>query len=165
MLKARDEAICVPILGRRSPAGLGGDYVFSIDGDVGEAPLKVPMVCRNNAEARSRAKDLLGQVSDLRAHRDQPRRRDRLHAGTGQAKRASPPGLRQRKPQTALSWRHRLRAILENGHVQRRGRGLAQDHVGGLFGDHDRAGIGVAADEGRKDRGVDDAQATEALNL
>ena len=59
MLKARDEAICVPILGRRSPASHGVDYVFSIDGDVGDAPLNVPMVCRNNAEARSRARNLL----------------------------------------------------------------------------------------------------------
>jgi hypothetical protein len=59
MLKARNEAICVPTLGRRARAGHGVDYVFSIDGDVGAEPLKVPMVCRNNAEARSKAKDLL----------------------------------------------------------------------------------------------------------
>ncbi len=37
--------------------------------------------------------------------------------------------------------------------------GAAADQVGGLLGDHDRRRVGVAADERRHDRGVDDAQA------
>ncbi len=42
---------------------------------------------------------------------------------------------------------------------------LAPDHVGGLLADHDGRRIGVAADQGRHDRGIDHAQALEPVNL
>jgi hypothetical protein len=45
------------------------------------------------------------------------------------------------------------------------GKLLAEDHVGGLFGDHDGRGVGVAADQGRHDRGVDHAQSLDAAHL
>ena len=38
------------------------------------------------------------------------------------------------------------------------------DHVGGLLADHDGRRIGVAADQSRHDRGVDHAQAVEAVD-
>ena len=34
-----------------------------------------------------------------------------------------------------------------------------QDHVGGFFADHDRGGVGVGGNDGRHDRGIDNAQA------
>ena len=39
---------------------------------------------------------------------------------------------------------------------------LAPDHVGGLLADHDGRRVGVAADQGRHDRGIDHAQAFAA---
>src|SRR5258707_10233544 len=42
---------------------------------------------------------------------------------------------------------------------------LRLDHVGGLLADHDGRRIGVAADQGRHDRGIDDAQAFNATDF
>src|SRR5258705_8230901 len=42
---------------------------------------------------------------------------------------------------------------------------LRLDHVGGLLADHDGWRIGVAADQGRHHRGIDDAQAFNAADL
>jgi len=39
------------------------------------------------------------------------------------------------------------------------------DQIGGLFADHDGRRIGVAADQGRHDRGIDHAQALDAMHL
>ena len=41
---------------------------------------------------------------------------------------------------------------------------LHLDHIGGFLADHDGRCIGVAADQGRHDRGVNDAQAFEPVN-
>src|SRR5258706_7100276 len=42
---------------------------------------------------------------------------------------------------------------------------LRLDHVGSLLADHDGRRIGVAADQGRHDRGIDDAQAFNATDF
>ena len=41
---------------------------------------------------------------------------------------------------------------------------ILQDHIGGLFGDHDGGGVGIARHQVRHDRGVDHAQALDAAN-
>ena len=42
---------------------------------------------------------------------------------------------------------------------------LGLDHVGGLLADHDGRCIGIAADQGRHHRRIDDAQAVEAVDF
>jgi len=42
---------------------------------------------------------------------------------------------------------------------------LGLDHVRGLLADHDGRRIGIAADQGRHDRGVDDAQAFRSVHF
>ena len=48
--------------------------------------------------------------------------------------------------------------------VRRRRAGGGEDHVGGLFGDHDGRRVGVAAYQRRHHRGVDDAQPVDAVD-
>ena len=57
----------------------------------------------------------------------------------------------------------RKRAESALGRAPRGRFGVGRDHIGGLLRDHDGRRVGVAGDQGRHDRSVDNAQAGDAV--
>ena len=94
------------------------------------------------------------------------RRRRQAEAGGGRGRtpgppRVSHPGQAIRQPASGLAGQASILTRQVVGRVQRR---QAQDHVRSFLRDHQRGRIGVDRGQRRHDRGIDHAQALQAMN-